>query len=61
MSQPGFQYRPDIDGLRGVAIVIAVGFHAGLIFRGGFIAVDMFFVISGFLITSLVTRELAAG
>ena len=61
VSQPGFQYRPDIDGLRGVAIVIAVGFHAGLIFRGGFIAVDMFFVISGFLITSLVTRELASG
>lgn len=61
MSQNGFQYRPDIDGLRGVAIVIAVGFHAGLIFRGGFIAVDIFFVISGFLITSLVLRELESG
>lgn len=57
----GFQYRPDIDGLRAVAIVIAICFHAGLIFRGGFIAVDMFFVISGFLITSLVTREIDSG
>ena len=52
-------YRPDIDGLRAVAILSVVGFHVGLKgFPGGFVGVDVFFVISGFLITSLLIEEL---
>jgi peptidoglycan/LPS O-acetylase OafA/YrhL len=54
-------YRSDIDGLRGVAISLVVGFHSGLIpLAGGFIGVDVFFVISGFLITSLLAKEIHA-
>lgn len=56
------EYRPDVDGLRAVAIVPVVLFHAGFpLFSGGFIGVDVFFVISGFLITSLIHAELQAG
>jgi peptidoglycan/LPS O-acetylase OafA/YrhL len=55
-------YRPDIDGLRAVAVSAVVLFHMGLSpISGGFIGVDIFFVISGFLITSILTREMAAG
>ena len=60
---PGRQpYRADIDGLRAVAIVLVVGYHVGLPgFRGGFIGVDVFFVISGYLITGLLVTELEEG
>lgn len=52
-------YRPDIDGLRAVAVVSVVLFHAGLTqFGGGYVGVDVFFVISGFLITGIVLRDL---
>jgi peptidoglycan/LPS O-acetylase OafA/YrhL len=55
-SHDGF--RPDIEGLRGVAVLIVVLFHAGLAgIAGGFVGVDVFFVISGFLITGLLVRE----
>jgi peptidoglycan/LPS O-acetylase OafA/YrhL len=50
-------YRPPLDGLRGVAILAVMAFHGGLI-RGGFLGVDLFFVLSGFLITTLLLEEL---
>lgn len=56
-----FRYRADIDGLRAVAVLGVVLFHAGLGVSGGFVGVDVFFVISGFLITSLILRDLSRG
>lgn len=54
-------FRGDIEGLRAIAVVIVVLFHARLgPFEGGFIGVDVFFVVSGFLITSLLLREAEA-
>jgi peptidoglycan/LPS O-acetylase OafA/YrhL len=54
-------YRPHLDGLRTVAVYLVVLFHAGLgAFAGGFIGVDVFFVLSGFLVTSLLLRDLTA-
>ena len=53
------KYRPEIDGLRAVAVVPVVLFHAGLPgFSAGFIGVDIFFVISGFLITTILVDEI---
>ena len=55
---PQKQFRPDIEGLRAVAVIAVVLFHAGLPgVGGGFIGVDVFFVVSGFLITGLLWRE----
>lgn len=55
---PNFTYRPDIDGLRAVAILLVVIFHAYPKFlKGGFIGVDIFFVISGYLITSIILKQ----
>jgi peptidoglycan/LPS O-acetylase OafA/YrhL len=55
-------YRTDIDGLRAVAILPVVLYHAGVPhFAGGFVGVDVFFVISGYLITSLIVSDIALG
>jgi len=56
------RYRPEIDGLRAVAVLPVVLFHAGLgPFHGGFVGVDVFFAISGFLITSLLVADMDRG
>ncbi len=55
-------YRADIDGLRAIAIIAVILFHAGVPFaRGGFVGVDVFFVISGYLIGAMVFREVREG
>ncbi|MDB5526944.1 MAG: acyltransferase 3 [Devosia sp.] len=58
VARRGLQYRPEIDGLRALAIIPVMLFHAGLPgFAGGFVGVDVFFVISGYLISSLLMAE----
>ncbi|RCS43919.1 acyltransferase [Bremerella cremea] len=60
-SENEFRYRPDIDGLRAIAVALVLLFHARLGFTGGFIGVDVFFVISGYLITGLILKGQAEG
>ncbi|WP_445775343.1 acyltransferase family protein [Shewanella sp.] len=56
------QYRSEIDGLRALAVIPVIFFHAGFeAFKGGFVGVDVFFVISGYLITSIILDETRAG
>mgnify|MGYP006087633693 CR=1 FL=1 len=52
-------YRPEIDGLRALAVLSVIFFHAGILtFKGGFVGVDIFFVISGYLITTIILRDI---
>jgi peptidoglycan/LPS O-acetylase OafA/YrhL len=56
------RYRAEIDGLRAIAVIPVILFHAGFeLFSGGFIGVDVFFVISGYLITTIVLEEMEEG
>jgi peptidoglycan/LPS O-acetylase OafA/YrhL len=61
-SEVRAKYHPHIDGLRAVAIASVVLYHAGVAaFSGGFVGVDVFFVISGYLITEILVRDIVAG
>lgn len=51
-------YRPDIQGLRALAILVVVCYHSGFVFKSGFIGVDVFFAISGYVISSSLIREI---
>ena len=56
-----FRYRPEIDGLRAIAVLAVVLFHGGFSCPGGYVGVDVLFVISGFLITSMIWKDLESG
>lgn len=53
------KYRPDIDGLRAVAVLAVILFHFSPRFPGGFVGVDIFFVISGYLITNIIAKQIS--
>ena len=53
------KYRSEIDGLRAIAVIAVIFFHAGFnFFSGGYVGVDIFFVISGYLIASLIISDI---
>ena len=61
-NRTAMRYRAEIDGLRAVAVLPVILFHAGFgLFSGGFVGVDIFFVISGYLITTIIVAEIHAG
>lgn len=61
MNTGTIAYRPEIDGLRAICVLGVILFHANLGFTGGFVGVDVFFVISGFLISKIVLAEIRSG
>ena len=60
MNNASIEYRPDIDGLRALAVIPVILFHAGLGCPGGYVGVDIFFVISGYLITKILYQNITA-
>ncbi len=61
-GSPTLSYQPHLDGLRAIAVYLVVAFHAGVLrLQGGFIGVDVFFVLSGYLVTRLLVRDLDEG
>ena len=61
-APPVLKHRPEVDGLRAVAVIPVILFHAGFAaFPGGFVGVDVFFVISGYLITNIIYSEISNG
>lgn len=58
MKQGVFKYRPEVDGLRAIAVVAVLLYHTGLGVTGGYVGVDVFFVISGYLITKLLLKDI---
>ncbi|MFD0568247.1 acyltransferase family protein [Kitasatospora gansuensis] len=61
-TAPAAGFRADLEGLRGVAVLAVLGFHAGVpALTGGYVGVDVFFVLSGFLITGLLTGQRPLG
>jgi peptidoglycan/LPS O-acetylase OafA/YrhL len=54
-------YRREVDGLRAIAVLSVIIFHMGLGLPGGFVGVDIFLVISGYLITSLIVNQIQNG
>ena len=61
-SRHALSYRPDIDGLRAISVLAVMFYHAEFEgFSGGFIGVDVFFVISGYLITQMVLKDFEEG
>src|SRR6266700_1819728 len=59
---PAIRYRPDVDGLRAIAVIAVIAYHAfPRLVPGGFVGVDIFFVISGYLITQIIVADLDRG
>lgn len=52
------RYRAEVDGLRAIAVVSVLCYHAGLGFQGGYVGVDIFFVISGYLVTGILLKDI---
>ena len=60
MAMTPFGYRPELDGLRTLAVYLVVAYHSGVsLFRNGYLGVDVFFVLSGFLVTNVLINELS--
>ncbi|WP_235845318.1 acyltransferase family protein [Morganella psychrotolerans] len=59
-STMAIRYRSDIDGLRAIAVFLVFAYHLKIsIFSGGFVGVDVFFVISGYLITGIILKSIS--